>query len=239
MIVRAISTFIRSHPYAQCPGGGDTPQALVGLRIGAGWSSEVRKRLPSCDTYTHLRENLGPVATAAYQTTVGVRPSSLNQRGDDGKPLKIDSCHAYGASRALVKSRDPNTIGGHCRQRPTKASAFHGYRCRKRQCDSHERCLAQNARLGNSLQSAPYGRRRAPVVARCRSSASGGLIAGNQNTPRARPAASPAPISAQRARSSLPIVFGARTRSGVCAWVQIIRPGDTFRSRHPVAIRSI
>ena len=103
MIVRAVSTFIRSHPYAQCPGGGDTLQALVGLRIGAGWNSEVRKRLPSCDTCTHLKEILGPVATAAYQTMVGVRPSSLNYRDDNGKPLKIDSCYAYGAPRDLVK----------------------------------------------------------------------------------------------------------------------------------------
>ncbi|MDS0857155.1 DUF2889 domain-containing protein [Burkholderia pseudomultivorans] len=103
MIVRAVSTFIKSHPYAECPGGGDTLQALVGLRIGAGWNSEIRKRLPSCDTCTHLKEILGPVATVAYQTMVGIRPSSLNVRDGDGKPVKIDSCHAYGASRELVK----------------------------------------------------------------------------------------------------------------------------------------
>lgn len=65
------------------------------------------------------------------------------------------------------------------------------------------------------------------------------LTDGHQNTPSASPAAIPAPISAQRARSSLSIVFGARMRSGVCAWVQTIRPGATFLSRHPVAIRSI
>nr|WP_175803085.1 DUF2889 domain-containing protein [Burkholderia anthina] len=103
MIVRAVSTFIRSHPYAQCPGGGDSLQALVGLRIGAGWNSEIRKRLPSCDTCTHLKEILGPVATTAYQTMVGVRSSPLNDRNSEGKPLKIDSCYAYGASRDLVK----------------------------------------------------------------------------------------------------------------------------------------
>lgn len=103
LIVRAVSTFIKSHPYAACPGGGDTLQALVGLRIGAGWNSEIRKRLPSCDTCTHLKEILGPVATAAYQTMVGIRPSSLNVRDGDGKPVKIDSCYAYGASRDLVK----------------------------------------------------------------------------------------------------------------------------------------
>ncbi|KVR46466.1 DUF2889 domain-containing protein [Burkholderia multivorans] len=103
MVVRAVSTFIKSHPYAQCPGGGDSLQALVGLRIGAGWNSEVRKRLPSCDTCTHLKEILTPLATAAYQTMVGFRPSSLNEYDGDGKPVKIDSCYAYGASRDLVK----------------------------------------------------------------------------------------------------------------------------------------
>jgi hypothetical protein len=103
MVVRAVSTFIRSHPYAQCPGGGDSLQALVGLSIGAGWNSEVRKRLPSCDTCTHLKELLGPIATTAYQTMVGMRRSSLDYRDSEGKPLKIDSCYAYGASRDLVK----------------------------------------------------------------------------------------------------------------------------------------
>ncbi|HHX4174578.1 TPA: DUF2889 domain-containing protein, partial [Burkholderia contaminans] len=46
---------------------------------------------------------LGPIATTAYQTMVGMRKSSLEARDSDGKPLKIDSCHAYGASRDLVK----------------------------------------------------------------------------------------------------------------------------------------
>lgn len=103
MVVRAVSTFLRSHPYEQCPGGGDSLQALVGLSIGAGWNSEVRKRLPSYDTCTHLKELLGPIATTAYQTMVGMRKSSLEALDSEGKPLKIDSCHAYGASRGLVK----------------------------------------------------------------------------------------------------------------------------------------
>ena len=103
MVVRGVSTFMRSHPYAQCSGGGNSLQALVGLNIGAGWNSEVRKRLPSCDTCTHLKELLGPIATTAYQTMVGMRRSSLDYRDSEGKPLKIDSCYAYGASRDLVK----------------------------------------------------------------------------------------------------------------------------------------
>jgi hypothetical protein len=103
MEVREVSTFIRSHPYDPCPGGGDSLQALVGLRIGPGWNSEVRKRLPSCDTCTHLKEILAPLASAAFQTMVGLRPASLDNRDANGRPVKIDSCYAYGASRELVK----------------------------------------------------------------------------------------------------------------------------------------
>jgi hypothetical protein len=103
MVIREVRTFIAAHPYAQCPGGGETLQALVGLRIGPGWNSEVRKRLPSCDTCTHLKEVLAPLASAAYQTMTGIRPAMLENRESNGRPVKIDSCYAYGASRDLVK----------------------------------------------------------------------------------------------------------------------------------------
>lgn len=103
MVVRDVSTFISAHPYAQCQGGGESLQALIGLRISAGWNSEVRKRLPSCDTCTHLKELLGPLASTAFQTMVTQRPHSLDTRDSAGKPVKIDSCYAYGASREIVK----------------------------------------------------------------------------------------------------------------------------------------
>ena len=103
MVVRKVRTMIDAYPYAQCPGGGDTLQALVGMRIGAGWNSEVRKRLPSGDTCTHLKEILGPMASAAYQTMTALRRHLLDARDAEGRPAKIDSCYAYGASRDLVK----------------------------------------------------------------------------------------------------------------------------------------
>ncbi|MBN3776420.1 DUF2889 domain-containing protein [Burkholderia sp. Ac-20345] len=108
MIVREVSTFIRAYPYRECPGGGESLQALVGLRIGAGWSGEVRKRLPPGDTCTHLREILIPLATAAIQAVNPLRSQTLLDATDaGGKPLKIDSCYAYGASRELVMQRWP------------------------------------------------------------------------------------------------------------------------------------
>jgi hypothetical protein len=107
MIIREVDTFMASHPYSSCPGGGDSLKALVGLRIGAGWNGRVRERLPNCDTCTHLKELLTPMATAAIQGMVGLRPSTLEARDGNGKPSKIDSCHAYSATRELVREHWP------------------------------------------------------------------------------------------------------------------------------------
>ena len=80
-------------------------QALVGLHIGAGWSAEVRKRLPPSDTCAHLREILLPLASAAFQT---MGPFSEHDTVDaQGKPPLINSCHAYGDSREIVLRRWP------------------------------------------------------------------------------------------------------------------------------------
>ena len=60
-----------------------------------------------------------------------------------------------------------------------------------------------------------------------------------QKIPIAIPAASAAPSSSQRPRSSAPIVFGARMASGVWAWVQTMSGSATARSRQPMQMRSI
>jgi hypothetical protein len=39
---------------------------------------------------------------------VGVRPLSLDKLESNGKPVEIDSCYAYGASRDLVKTLWPD-----------------------------------------------------------------------------------------------------------------------------------
>lgn len=112
MVITEVSTFISSHPYRQCPGGGDTLQNMVGVSIGAGWNAEIRKRLPNCDTCTHLKEILTPLASAAYQTMTVERLHLLQTRDAEGRPVKIDTCHAYGRSRELVKSLWPEHAGG-------------------------------------------------------------------------------------------------------------------------------
>jgi hypothetical protein len=107
MVVREVVTFMDSYPYEECSGGGDALRALVGLQIGTGWNRSIRERLPACDTCMHLKELLGPIATAAIQAMVGIRPSTLDSRDSAGKPLKVDSCYAYSAARTRAQTLWP------------------------------------------------------------------------------------------------------------------------------------
>ena len=109
MVVREVRTSFDAYPYRPCNGGGESLQALIGLKIGAGWSGEVRKRLPTGDTCAHLRELLIPLASAATIALTSARnPADLDALGPDGTPRKIDTCYAYGASRELVLQRWPS-----------------------------------------------------------------------------------------------------------------------------------
>ncbi len=107
MVVRAVQTFFRDYPYKDCRDGGDALQAMVGVRIAAGWSSEVRKRLPSSETCTHQKELMIGLATAAVQTMTVKRQHLQDAVDAEGRPLKLGSCYAYGESRDIVLQRWP------------------------------------------------------------------------------------------------------------------------------------
>jgi len=107
MIIHRIDAGMNAYPYAECPRGGDSLQALVGVRIGPGWNSEVRKRLPAGETCTHLKEMLGALASAALQSVHAARLHRVDDVDAHGRPRKIDSCYAYGATRELVRRHWP------------------------------------------------------------------------------------------------------------------------------------
>jgi hypothetical protein len=72
-----------------------------------GWNAAVKERLGGERSCTHLRELLGPVATVAVQS-LSVMRGHLPERVDaNGRPLKIDSCHAYAAGGELVREYWP------------------------------------------------------------------------------------------------------------------------------------
>lgn len=107
MRVHAVETFTKAAPYRQCPEGGRALQSLVGLSMTSGWTKEVRSRIGGAASCTHLMELLTPMATAAFQSLSLVHLSKPERLNAQGRPLKIDSCYAYGATRELVSQRWP------------------------------------------------------------------------------------------------------------------------------------
>lgn len=107
MLVHDVQTFIASAPYAECPEGGRALQSLKGLRMTGGWSKEVRTRVGGARSCTHLREILLVLATAAFQSLSVPRRGRPERLDATGRPMKIDSCYAYGAQRQLVLQHWP------------------------------------------------------------------------------------------------------------------------------------
>ena len=107
LVVQDVQTFMDATPYLECRGGGEALQSLKGLRLSNGWSKEVRSRLSGARSCTHLMELLTPVATAAFQSLSTIRKGQPDRIDATGRPVKIDSCYAYGAERDLVRRRWP------------------------------------------------------------------------------------------------------------------------------------
>jgi hypothetical protein len=101
MLIHAVDACIDASPHRLCPAVAPDFQRLVGLRIEAGFNSELRRRLGGVHGCTHLTELCGPLATTAIQT---VRPLRRELHGGNGpaQPEQIDTCHALAASGEVV-----------------------------------------------------------------------------------------------------------------------------------------
>jgi len=105
--VHDVDTFTNAAPYGHCPEGGRALKSLIGLRMTSGWSREVSSRLRGAASCTHLMELLIPMATTAFQSLSALRSARLERLDVTGRPMKIDSCYAYGAQRELVRRQWP------------------------------------------------------------------------------------------------------------------------------------
>lgn len=82
--------------------------SLKGLSIGAGFMKEVKSRLAGPSGCTHLTELLGPIATTAIQTLMGLRSSTARRNApvDDSSGVQahpmVDSCYAWRAGGEVV-----------------------------------------------------------------------------------------------------------------------------------------
>jgi hypothetical protein len=113
MTVVAVEASMDATPNHVCGGAVSPMQTLVGLRIKAGWTNEVRVRLGGPRGCTHLMELMGPVATTALQAMSELRIARDTAPPATGKPpAKIDSCFAYAANRDVVKKFWPEFYSG-------------------------------------------------------------------------------------------------------------------------------
>jgi hypothetical protein len=82
---------------------------LAGIAIGSGYMKEVKARIGGALGCTHLTELLGPMATTAFQTIMGLRSDA--QAGaaqlaqSERAPLlpMLNTCHAWRADGEVVR----------------------------------------------------------------------------------------------------------------------------------------
>lgn len=104
--IHAVEAAIDAGPHRLCPIVASNFQRLVGLRIEAGYTAELRRRLGGVNGCTHLMELLGPVATTAIQTVSPLRSPAL-PAGAATRPAHIDTCHALAATGEVVEKYWP------------------------------------------------------------------------------------------------------------------------------------
>jgi hypothetical protein len=95
LVIHGVESVMDAFPRGVCPHAVDPMQELVGVKIGAGWQAEVRKRIGGALGCTHLRELLAPMATTAMQAMGGV----LRSRSDAAQPR-------HGRGTCFAKSDD-------------------------------------------------------------------------------------------------------------------------------------
>lgn len=94
-------------PFPVCPRAADSMRDLIGLRIGGGWMKQVRERVGSDRSCTHLMDLLGPLAATAYQTLHAAREEREAERPSREKPPILDTCLALSSSGEVVRKLWP------------------------------------------------------------------------------------------------------------------------------------
>jgi len=94
-------------PFAICPRAADAMRGLIGLRIGPGWRKQVRARIGTHQSCTHLMDLLGQLTATAYQTLHAALEEREARRDRRDRPPIIDTCLALSSSGDIVKKRWP------------------------------------------------------------------------------------------------------------------------------------
>lgn len=109
LVIRHIEAHTDVGPSRFCAEINAAYGSLKGLSIGAGFMKVVKSRLAGPNGCTHLTELLGPIATTAIQTLMGLRSNTARRSApaDDSSGVQahpmVDSCHAWRAGGDVVR----------------------------------------------------------------------------------------------------------------------------------------
>jgi hypothetical protein len=101
-VIRHIEARTDSAPTPYCAEINSAYARLEGVVIGAGFMKEVKARLGGTAGCTHLTELLGPVATTAIQTLMGVGTRRTTRPSRDAASM-LDACHAWRADGEVAR----------------------------------------------------------------------------------------------------------------------------------------
>lgn len=109
LVIREARARTAAAPTPWCAQINEAYAKLAGVAIGAGFMKEVKSRLGGTRGCTHLTELLGPMATTAFQTIMGLQSgaqASLAEAAGGGRaPLlpMLDTCHAWRTDGEVVR----------------------------------------------------------------------------------------------------------------------------------------
>lgn len=105
-------------PFPICFQAAQVMPRLIGLRMGKGWLKEVRERISSEVSCTHLIDLLTPIANTAYQTMHSALEERAEQRKLADKNFTrnklgiLDTCIALASDGEVVKRQWPEFYTG-------------------------------------------------------------------------------------------------------------------------------
>ena len=94
-------------PFPVCTRAGAAMKRLIGIKIGSGWMKEVRQKIGSEISCTHLMDLLGPLSATAYQTLHTALEEREKAKVVRSKPKILDTCIALASDGDVVKNRWP------------------------------------------------------------------------------------------------------------------------------------
>ena len=116
LVVREVEVVMDVQPYEICSDVLGNFQAIVGLKIGAGWNRRVREVVGGVLGCTHLAELLGPLATVTFQTLsadyarelMGLEPAPRGEMEAEEEPFMLNGCFTWSQQSPIVKEDFPN-----------------------------------------------------------------------------------------------------------------------------------